>query len=361
MPSDPTAGQLTLSGAVTTDTSTGAITDLAITNTVYRWNGASAATIHGITGVAEGRTVLIENVTAAQTLTIAHQSGTEGTAGRRIICPDAGDSPIGPGAAVWLEYDNTTGRWRVVAEQTYSSNAAAIGTASPGTAGQVPARGDHVHPTGAGTPSTQAIGDAASTGTGPAAAMTDHKHAMPAFGTPVLPTSALAAGAASTVVRSDHTHADFTVMRTSDSAGKQNNTLANDDTLLFAIGSSSTETYLVEAVLLVSAANTTMDALFGWSGPSGATASWGGDVGGSVTSAGFGAPGTASTPVALLAIGGTLAVGTLAGTSGVSLKGIFFGGGSSGNINLQWAQNTTNANDLKLLKGSCIRVTKLRS
>jgi hypothetical protein len=46
----------------------------------------------------------------------------------------------------------------------------------------VAARRDHVHATGAGTPSTQAFGDAAATGSGPAASMTDHKHAMPALG-----------------------------------------------------------------------------------------------------------------------------------------------------------------------------------
>lgn len=57
------------------------------------------------------------------------------------------------------------------------STAADIGTSAGGSA-TTPSKSDHVHATGAGTPSTQAIGDAASTGTGPAAAMTDHKHAI---------------------------------------------------------------------------------------------------------------------------------------------------------------------------------------
>lgn len=61
------------------------------------------------------------------------------------------------------------------------ASAAAIGTSAPGTADSF-SRGDHVHATGAGTPSTQAFSDAANTGSGPAAAMTDHKHAMPAHG-----------------------------------------------------------------------------------------------------------------------------------------------------------------------------------
>jgi hypothetical protein len=58
---------------------------------------------------------------------------------------------------------------------------AAIGTAAAGTA-LTSAHRDHVHATGAGTPSTQAFADAAATGSGPAAAMTDHKHAMPTLG-----------------------------------------------------------------------------------------------------------------------------------------------------------------------------------
>jgi hypothetical protein len=56
---------------------------------------------------------------------------------------------------------------------------AAIGTQAGGT-GDTFTRGDHVHATGASTPSTQAFGDAAAIGSGPAASMTDHKHAMPA-------------------------------------------------------------------------------------------------------------------------------------------------------------------------------------
>jgi hypothetical protein len=69
----------------------------------------------------------------------------------------------------------TTATWKAVHDGTA---AAAVGTAAAGTALTASHR-DHVHATGAGTPSTQAFGDAAATGSGPAAAMTDHKHAMP--------------------------------------------------------------------------------------------------------------------------------------------------------------------------------------
>lgn len=85
--------------------------------------------------------------------------------------------------------------------------AAAIGTAGAGSSGTAPSRGDHIHPTGAGTPSTQAIGDAAATGSGPAASMTDHKHAMPAFGTGPAAVGTQANGVSANIARIDHVHA----------------------------------------------------------------------------------------------------------------------------------------------------------
>lgn len=81
-----------------------------------------------------------------------------------------------------------------------------IGTAAAGT-GTTDSRSDHVHATGAGTPSTQAMGDSATVGTGPAAAMTDHKHAMPAFGTTTASVGTAAGGSATTPSKSDHVHA----------------------------------------------------------------------------------------------------------------------------------------------------------
>jgi hypothetical protein len=76
-----------------------------------------------------------------------------------------------------------------------STTPSPIGTAAIGTAA-TDARADHVHATGAGTPSTQAFGDSAVVGTGPAAAMSNHKHAMPAVPTASqIPVSPAVAGA----------------------------------------------------------------------------------------------------------------------------------------------------------------------
>ena len=75
----------------------------------------------------------------------------------------------------------TTPTWKAAHDGT---DPAAIGTVAVGTSLFTSHR-DHVHATGAGTPSTQAFGDAAVIGTGPAASMTDHKHAMPAAPTTI--------------------------------------------------------------------------------------------------------------------------------------------------------------------------------
>lgn len=83
---------------------------------------------------------------------------------------------------------------------------AAVGTSATGSAA-IAARRDHVHATGAGTPSTQAFSDAAATGSGPAAAMTDHKHAWPALGTSAAAVGTSAGGSATTPSKSDHVHA----------------------------------------------------------------------------------------------------------------------------------------------------------
>lgn len=83
----------------------------------------------------------------------------------------------------------------------------AVGTAAAGTSGTAPSRGDHVHSTGAGTPTTSAVGDAAATGAGPAAAMTNHVHGREAFGGVPAAIGTAAAGTATTVTHSDHVHA----------------------------------------------------------------------------------------------------------------------------------------------------------
>lgn len=94
----------------------------------------------------------------------------------RITGQDVGDGLITDADVASANKDGAAGTPSL---RTLGSSAAAIGTSAGGSA-VTGSKSDHVHATGAGTPSTQAFSDAAATGSGPAAAMTDHKHAMPA-------------------------------------------------------------------------------------------------------------------------------------------------------------------------------------
>lgn len=108
------SGQFAFTGTATSSTATGNITALSITNTRYRWNGASGGTLCGIAGGVNGRLIIVANISTSQTLTLAHQSATDGTAANRLICPGGVDLVLGTSEAVWLYYDGTTSRWRVM-------------------------------------------------------------------------------------------------------------------------------------------------------------------------------------------------------------------------------------------------------
>lgn len=106
-----------------------------------------------------------------------HEAAADPHAGYRLESADHthASSGLQGGQVAYSSLTGTPAAERAAA----STSPAAIGTAAVGV-GTTDARADHVHATGAGTPSTQAFGDAAAIGTGPAAAMTDHKHALPA-------------------------------------------------------------------------------------------------------------------------------------------------------------------------------------
>jgi len=138
--------------------------------------------------------------------------------------------------------------------------------------------------------------------------------------------------------------------KSADETVNNSSTLQNDDHLFFAIGAS--EVWFVQAYLLLDSC-TTPDIKFGWTGPGCATMTWG------FTAADNSLPswiGTTGTPPAPLAIGGTVNIpGSGAGTiTIVSLTGIAAGGGTAGNIQLQWAQNTLNASDTKVRQNSAL-------
>lgn len=133
-----------------------------------------------------------------------------------------------------------------------------------------------------------------------------------------------------------------------------------DSGLQVAIGASSTEIWLAEFFILVSAANATMDAKFGLSVPASCTAQWGTSAGLGSEIAGFADRSAANTKTLLNNEGATTSVATGAGTSGTGLVAVIFGGGTAGNVKLQFAQNTSDAGNLKLLKGSSVRYVRLQ-
>jgi len=148
-------------------------------------------------------------------------------------------------------------------------------------------------------------------------------------------------------------------VKTADETVSASTTLQNDDHLFWSIGNSSTEIWFFELIASVSAANTTMDIKTLFTAPAGATIKWG-------TNATTGGPSSfatlavSATPPGLNTnIATAAAYGTFAGTSGVYLMGMLYGGGTAGTVNFQWAQNTSDAGNLTVQKGSFIRYTKI--
>ncbi len=124
-------------------------------------------------------------------------------------------------------------------------------------------------------------------------------------------------------------------------SGSTGSTLQNDDDLLFAVGVN--EEWLVEVFLLRNT-GATPDWKFQWSVPASCTidgectehvgGSWGGE---------------AFSEAAAVAIidGGGADIPT-------SMWGIVRVAGTAGNVQLQWAQNTADAGDTKVLRGSML-------
>lgn len=101
-----------LSLAQTTDTSTGNIDSLTTANIgSIRLTGAAPA-LRGIAGGADGKVLLIMNVSGT-TVSVKNQDANP-TATNRIITGTAADVTMADGASLLLQYDNTTTRWRVI-------------------------------------------------------------------------------------------------------------------------------------------------------------------------------------------------------------------------------------------------------
>lgn len=151
------------------------------------------------------------------------------------------------------------------------------------------------------------------------------------------------------------------VSRSADSgavnSGNTGTTLTNDDTLLWAVAAN--EIWFFQAFLLVNAANATMDVKVGFSVPAAATMSWAAISTFSSSLAGFTAFTAASTPTGVNSESQSELTATINGTVPAAYAGWAFIAGTAGNVTLQWAQNTADAGNLKLLKGSCLFLSRL--
>lgn len=137
--------------------------------------------------------------------------------------------------------------------------------------------------------------------------------------------------------------------------------LVNATGVLCAIGSSATEKWAFEVQAIATANATNSDHKFGWTVPSGATVRWG--THGLTGATNLLSPAVGDTAV-LLDETATATFGSNATSTnytGIVFRGIIFGGGTGGNVQLQYAQATAQSNDSKLKAGTLVVCRKIAS
>lgn len=153
------------------------------------------------------------------------------------------------------------------------------------------------------------------------------------------------------------------VRKTSDETVNGSTTLQDDGELLLTVAAN--EVWKFDVYLLLTAAGgATPDWKVGFTGPSASAVYWGSEVvnsGGSATSMWSPeATGNPAGPLKLVTGSLSFASHVVAGTvHGAHLAGIYVGGSNAGTLQFQWAQNTSNASDSKVLTNSCLIATQL--
>lgn len=95
---------------VSTVASASSITGMSAAASIVRLTGSTATTIHGIAAGRAGQLLIIHNPTGAN-LTIANESGTEGTAANRITTLTGSDVASTTNSAHQFYYDSNSSRW----------------------------------------------------------------------------------------------------------------------------------------------------------------------------------------------------------------------------------------------------------
>lgn len=130
------------------------------------------------------------------------------------------------------------------------------------------------------------------------------------------------------------------VYKSSDETVNNSSTMQNDDELFFSIGAN--ESYFFTMWMIVNS-NVTADLKYTFTVPSGCYMNWFDHY--------YYANFSAGDTVDRVDSNGT--------DFGSLMSGVIKNGSTAGTIQLQWAQNTMNASDTKVLKGSHILLTKL--
>lgn len=97
--------------------------------------------ITGLTNGTNGRFLIISNIGSFD-LVLQHQNASS-TAANRIITPDGADVTLNPDESVWLEYDSTTSRWRILAGSALAAGIA-LHASTHERAGSDQIDGDHL-------------------------------------------------------------------------------------------------------------------------------------------------------------------------------------------------------------------------
>lgn len=149
------------------------------------------------------------------------------------------------------------------------------------------------------------------------------------------------------------------VRKTADESLTSNTTLQNDDALVLAVAANATYTFRVW-ILAVDATDATGDIKFGFTFPTGATCHFSGKGPHTGMAAG-GAFGDGEYIGRNTATSGTTVVTYGLSTSivGVEITGLLIVGGTAGNLQLQWAQNASDANATTVQAGSFMTLERV--
>ncbi len=133
------------------------------------------------------------------------------------------------------------------------------------------------------------------------------------------------------------------VRKTADETVNNSNVLQNDDELLFAVGVNEIWEF---TIYIIYNSGATPDFQHNLTGPAAST---------------IYQHGTGLTPAAAasIVVSASNWLGFGSAVLGLVIKGIIVNGANAGNLQLQWAQNTADASDTKVLTNSCIVAFKL--